>query len=334
MLGHRMGAKGEAQGFHGSGLWAVILGGSSGFGLATARRLSRAGLSIAIGHKDRPAVVETELKPHFEFIRSQGVELLTHNGNLSEDEERGALMDAIERRAGRGRVHLFLHSIAAGSCRVVVDAPLASRRHEALDGLAAALSEQGVTVPPETLRRAVNAAFHEKGCDALYTLAESRIPYPESLLSDEDLARTIALMGYDYLLWSRELLARGLLARGARLVALTSQGSTIAWRGYAAVSAAKAALEAVCRALAVELGPHGARACVVQAGITDTPAGNAIPNFDLMKAQARLRNPSGRLTTTEDVAGAIHGLCLPFFDWANGSIIRVDGGEAIAGSET
>ena len=328
-----MGATSESRGFHGSGLWAVILGGSSGFGLATARRLSQAGLSIAIGHRDRPAVVATELAPHFDFIRSQGVDLVTHNGNLAEDEERGALMDAVEKRAGRGRVHLFLHSIAAGSCRLVVDAPPASRRQEALEGLSAALSEQGVPLPPEALRRAVNAAFHEKGCDALYTLADSRIPYPDGALTDEDLARTIALMGYDYLLWSRELLARGLLARGARLVALTSQGSAIAWRGYAAVSAAKAALEAVCRAMAVELGPHGARACIVQAGITDTPAGNAIPNFDLMKAQARLRNPSGRLTTTEDVAAAIYGLCLPFFDWANGSIIRVDGGEAIAGSE-
>lgn len=28
MLGHRMGATTEAQGFHGSGLWAVILGGA------------------------------------------------------------------------------------------------------------------------------------------------------------------------------------------------------------------------------------------------------------------------------------------------------------------
>jgi NAD(P)-dependent dehydrogenase (short-subunit alcohol dehydrogenase family) len=329
-----MGGTSESRLFLGSGLWAVILGGSSGFGLATARRLAQAGLSIAIGHRDKPAVVETELAPHFEYIRSQGVELLTHNGNLSEDEERGALMESIVKRAGRARVHLFLHSIAAGSCRLVVDAPAPSRRREALEGLSAALAEQGAAVSPESLRRAINAAFHDRGCDALYTLADSRIPYAEESLTDDDLARTIALMGYDYLLWGRELFARGLLARGARLIALTSQGSTIAWRGYAAVSAAKAALEAVCRAMAVELGPHGVRACVVQAGITDTPAGNAIPNFDLMKAQARLRNPSGRLTTTEDVAGAIYGLCLPSFDWANGSIIRVDGGEAIAGSET
>jgi NAD(P)-dependent dehydrogenase (short-subunit alcohol dehydrogenase family) len=328
-----MAATSESYGFHGTGLWAVILGGSSGFGLATARRLARAGLHVAIGHRDKPAAVETEIAPHFDFIREQGVELLTHNGNLAEDDERGALMDAIERRAGPGHVHLFLHSIAAGSCKLVAELPPGGRRLAALETFASALRDQGVAATVDAVRRAVDAAFHEKGCDPLYTLAESRIPYSDDPLTDEDLARTIALMGYDYLLWGRELHSRGLLARAARLVALTSQGSEIAWRGYAAESAAKAALEAVCRAMAVELGPHGVRSYLVQAGITDTPAGNAIPNFDLMKAQARLRNPLGRLTTTEDVADAIYALALPFFNWANGAVIRVDGGEAIAGSE-
>jgi NAD(P)-dependent dehydrogenase (short-subunit alcohol dehydrogenase family) len=327
-----MGATGESFGFHGSGLWAVILGGSSGFGLATARRLARAGLHIAIGHRDSAAVVATQLAPHLEFIRGQGVELLTHNGNLAEDEERGALMDSIERRAGKGHVHLFLHSIAAGSCKLVVDAPADPRRSAAFEALAEALRAQGIAASAQALRRAVDVAFHEKGCDALFTLAETRIPHSEDALTEDDLARTIALMGYDYLLWGRELFARGLLAKAARLVALTSQGSEIAWRGYAAVSAAKATLEALCRAMAVELGPHGVRAYLVQAGITDTPAGNAIPTFDLMKAQARLRNPLGRLTSTEDVADALYALALPFFNWANGTVIRVDGGEAIAGS--
>ena len=69
------------------------------------------------------------------------------------------------------------------------------------------------------------------------------------------------------------------------------------------------------------------RSYIVQAGITDTPAGNAIPNFDLMKAAARLRNPFHRLTRPEDVAECILSLCQPGFAWANSTIIRVDGGE-------
>ena len=317
--------------FHGKGLWAVILGGSSGFGLAAAKRLARAGLNIIIAHKDKEGTVETVIKPHFDEIRATGVSLATHNANLFDDEERGAVFDGIAQTAGSGKVHLFMHSIAAGSCRLIAEDKTPDFKGIALRGLCEALKAEGAAVEPATLKKAVDIAFHQKGCDALYTLAESRIPYREELLSEEDLQRTVWMMGYDYLLWGRELLNAGLLSKDARLVAMTSEGNEIAWKGYAAVSAAKCALEASCRAMAVELAPYGVRSYVIQAGITDTPAGNAIPNFDLMKAQARLRNPFHRLTTPEDVAEAILSLSLPGFAWANGEVIRVDGGEAVSG---
>jgi NAD(P)-dependent dehydrogenase (short-subunit alcohol dehydrogenase family) len=317
--------------FRGKGHWAVILGGSSGFGLAAGKRLAKAGLNIFIAHKDTEGAVETVIEPHFAVIRAEGVSLVTHNANLFDEEERGAVFDGIVEHAGPGHVHVFLHSIAAGSCKLIAEDRTPDFKGIALRGLAEALRSEGTPVEFETLRRAVNAAFHQKGCDALYTLADSRIPYREELLDEQDLQRTVWMMGYDYLLWGRELLAEGLLTPDARLVAMTSEGNEIAWKGYAAVSAAKCALEASCRAMAVEMAPYGVRSYVVQAGITDTPAGNAIPGFDLMKAQARLRNPFHRLTTPEDVAEAIHSLCLPGFAWANGEVIRVDGGEAISG---
>ncbi|MBI3298883.1 MAG: SDR family oxidoreductase [Elusimicrobia bacterium] len=317
--------------FRGKGLWGVILGGSSGFGLAAAKRLAREGLNILIAHKDKEGTVETVIKPHFDEIRAAGVSLVTHNANLFDDEERGTVFESIAEKAGAGKVHLFMHSIAAGSCKLIAEDKTPDFKGIALRGLAESLKAEGASVEPDVLKRAVNAAFHQKGCDALYTLADSRIPYREELLSEEDLQRTVWMMGYDYLLWARELSNAGLLTKDARMVAMTSEGNEIAWKGYAAVSAAKCALEASCRAMAVELAPYGVRSYVVQAGITDTPAGNAIPNFDLMKAQARLRNPFHRLTTPEDVAEAILSLCLPGFAWANGEVIRVDGGEAVSG---
>ena len=317
--------------FRGSGLWAVILGGSSGFGLATAKRLARAGFNILIGHKDKEGAVETVIKPHFDEIRGTGVKLVTHNVNLFDEDGRGEVFESIAANAGPGKVHLFMQSIAAGSCRLMIEDRTPDFRAPALKGLSDALKTQGVTATPEQIRAAVNAAFHDKGCDALHTLADSRIPYREELLTQDDLAKTIFMMGYDYLLWGRELCKEGLLTKDARLVAMTSEGNEVAWRGYAAVSAAKTALEASCRAMAVELAPYGVSSYIVQAGITDTPAGNAIPNFDLMKAQARIRNPFHRLTTPEDVAEAILGLCGPTLRWANGALLRIDGGEAISG---
>jgi NAD(P)-dependent dehydrogenase (short-subunit alcohol dehydrogenase family) len=313
--------------FKGKGYWAVILGGSSGFGLATAKRLAKAGLNIAIGHKDKESTVETVIKPHFDEIRAAGVKLVTHNVNLFDDEGKGELFESIMENAGPGKVHLFMHSVAAGACKLMAEDKTPDFKGSAIKALAAQLG-----LPAEKVKEAVNVAFHEKGADALYTLADSKIPYKETLLTDEDLQKTIYMMGYDYLLWARELQKEGLLTKDARMVAMTSEGNEVAWKGYAAVSAAKCALEASCRAMALELAPYGVRSYVVQAGITDTPAGNGIPNFDLMKAAARLRNPFHRLTTPEDVAETIYQLSLPGFSWTNGALIRVDGGEAIAGT--
>lgn len=322
----------ESNDFHGKGYWAVILGGSSGFGLATAKRLAKAGINILIGHKDKESTVETVIKPHFEQIRASGVKLVAHNVNLFDEDGKGEVFESIMQNAGEGKVHLFMHSVAAGSCKLMAEDRTPDFKGQAFKALAETLRAQGVSASAEQLKTAINAAFHDKGADALYTLADSKIPYKETLLTDEDLQKTIYMMGYDYLLWARELQKEGLLTKDARMVAMTSEGNEVAWKGYAAVSAAKCALEASCRAMALELAPYGVRSYVVQAGITDTPAGNGIPNFDLMKAAARLRNPFHRLTTPEDVAETIYQLCQPGFAWTNGALIRVDGGEAIAGT--
>ena len=100
----------------------------------------------------------------------------------------------------------------------------------------------------------------------------------------------------------------------------------------AKVAAAKVALESIVRAMAVELAPFGIRSNVVQAGITDTPALQAIPGSDHLKANARSRNPLGRLTTPRDVANVIYLLSLDDAAWINGEVIRVDGGEHISGA--
>ena len=56
-----------------------------------------------------------------------------------------------------------------------------------------------------------------------------------------------------------------------------------------------------------------------------------IPGSAHLKAQARVRNPFGRLTSPEDVANVIYLLSLPEAAWINGEVIRVDGGERISG---
>jgi NAD(P)-dependent dehydrogenase (short-subunit alcohol dehydrogenase family) len=108
----------------------------------------------------------------------------------------------------------------------------------------------------------------------------------------------------------------------------------VAWKGYAAVAAAKTAMESVARSIAVEFAPHGVRCNVLQPGVTETPALAAIPGSAQLKAQALGRNPFGRLTRPADVANAIFLLSLDEAAWINGALLRVDGGEHVAGASS
>ncbi len=305
--------------------WGVILGGSSGFGLATAHKLAAHGMNLCLVHRDRRATAR-QAEPEFEKIEGQGVELLRFNVDALSPEARGSVLDALaEATGGEGRVRMLLHSVAFGNLKLV--APERPAGHAA--AARAALAER-LGVDPEALGSAVDALFAD-GCDAMHTLASPPV-YGDRTLEAEDFARTIHCMGTSLLDWTQDLLARGLFADDARVFGLTSEGNAVAWKGYAAVAAAKTALESVARSIAVECAPHGLRCNVIQPGVTETPALAAIPGSAHLKAQAAGRNPFGRLTRPADVAGAIYLLCLDEAAWINGSLIRVDGGEHVSGA--
>lgn len=161
------------------------------------------------------------------------------------------------------------------------------------------------------------------------------LPYiadePEKAVSQAQMEMTLNVMAHSLVYWTQDLVRRGLLGRGSRIFSMTSEGSRRAVPNYGAVSAAKAALEAHTRQLALELGPRGILVNCIEAGVTDTPALRKIPGHEMMIEVALRRNPSGRLTTPEDVAATIVALSHPDIQFINGSTIFVDGGEAMVG---
>jgi NAD(P)-dependent dehydrogenase (short-subunit alcohol dehydrogenase family) len=219
---------------------------------------------------------------------------------------------------------VVLHSIAFGNLKLV--GPEAPRNDTARERLAKELG-----IDAAALGEAADQLFAE-GCDGVQGLTTPPVYSAVSFLEEEDMALTIHAMGTSLLGWTQALRERGLFAPDARVLGLTSEGNSVAWKGYAGVAAAKVALESVSRSIAVEMAPFGIRSNIVQAGVTDTPALRMIPGSDHLKAQARIRNPFGRLTTPEDVADVIYLLSLPESAWINGAIIRVDGGERISGA--
>jgi enoyl-[acyl-carrier-protein] reductase (NADH) len=136
-------------------------------------------------------------------------------------------------------------------------------------------------------------------------------------------------MAHTLVYWTQEVIGRGLMREGGRIYAMTSAGSTRVLPDYGAVSAAKAALEAHVRQLAVELAPRGITVNAIRAGVTATPAAQKIPAYGKLEADARARNPSGRITTPADIARAVVALSHPDTHWITGNVIGVDGGEGI-----
>ncbi len=148
-------------------------------------------------------------------------------------------------------------------------------------------------------------------------------------LSRKQLEMTADVMAHSLLYWVRDLFHAGLFGVGSRLYAMTSEGATLAVPTYGAVSAAKAALEAHIRQLALELMPHGITVNGIRAGVTDTPALHRIPDWEHLLGEALRRNPGGRVTRPEDVADALVALATPGTHWMTGNIIGVDGGEVM-----
>ena len=148
-------------------------------------------------------------------------------------------------------------------------------------------------------------------------------------VSQKQLEMTADVMAHSMVYWTRDLFHAGLLARGSRLFAMTSEGAIRNVPTYGPVSAAKAALESHIRQLSMELIPHGITVNAIRAGVTDTPALRRIPGYQELYDVALVRNPAGRPTRPEDVAEAIVALASPRLYWMTGNTIGVDGGEAV-----
>ncbi len=310
--------------FKGKNYWALILGGSSGFGLATAKKLASMGMNVCVVHRDRKGSM-ARIEQEFEEIRKTGVSFLPLNTNALTQEGREGVLGALAEAMGpQGKVRVLLHSIAFGNLKLVAPQKKKNNIQEARKVLARKLG-----ISDDVLSAAVNELFQE-GHPELHSLADEPEYNNDTFTDEEDMANTIYSMGTSFLSWVQDLFNRQLFTSDARVFGLTSEGNTVAWRGYASVSAAKVALEAVSRSIALEFAPHGIRSNIIQAGVTDTPALRLIPGSAHMSASTALRNPMGRLTRPEDVAGFIAMMCTDEAAWVNGEIIRVDGGEHIA----
>ena len=260
--------------FENKNYWALILGGSAGLGLASAKKLATHGCNIIIVYRSTRADV-VSIEQEFDAIKATGVDLISFNKDAMSAEKRESIISDIQEKLGQaGKIRLLLHSIAKGNLK-----PMIADENAALQ----------------------NDDFH---------------------LTLESMAISL----YD---WTKLLFEKKLFAADARVISFTSEGNRKAFKTYAAVSAAKAALEAITRNIALEFAPYGIRANCIQAGVTNTFSFRMIPGHEQLEEAAMKRNPFKKLTTPEDVANVLYLLCKDEAAWINGTIIIADGGEHI-----
>lgn len=152
-------------------------------------------------------------------------------------------------------------------------------------------------------------------------------------ISRKNMEMTLDVMAHSLVYWAQDLWRGGFLGHGSKVYAMTSEGSSRVVASYGAVSAAKSALESHCRQLSMEFARLGSGVTVnaVRAGVTMTPALMQIPERDALIEHAMKRNPSGRMTTVDDVARAIVTLSGDGTHWITGNVLGIDGGELITG---
>lgn len=101
--------------------WAIILGGSSGFGFAAVEKLAKHGMNIAVLYRET-AAAERELKKKFvKFSEINEVSIIPFNVNALDISARAKFIEQFTAIAGKKQsVKVLLHSIARGNLKPLI----------------------------------------------------------------------------------------------------------------------------------------------------------------------------------------------------------------------
>jgi 3-oxoacyl-[acyl-carrier protein] reductase len=128
------------------------------------------------------------------------------------------------------------------------------------------------------------------------------------------------------LLASKEA-ARHFDAAGGSIINISSAASTLAPPNASVYTATKAAVDAVTRSLAKELGPRNIRVNAINPGAVDTEGVRAggFAGSDFLK-ELEARTPLGRIGQPDDIAPAAVFLASSDAAWITGETLLVAGG--------
>ena len=107
--------------FQDKNYWALILGGSSGLGLATAKKLATHGMNICIVHRNSRAQ-KNEINTEFDKIRAEEIQFKAYNINAFKSDKRDEVLSELKNIFGdQGRIRSLVHSVAKGNLKPMID---------------------------------------------------------------------------------------------------------------------------------------------------------------------------------------------------------------------
>lgn len=102
--------------------WALILGGSSGLGLATAKKLAKHGLNICIIHRNS-RLQDDEIQMEFDVIKQEHIQFKAFNIDAFNPNKREATIDELKSVFGANhKIRTLVHSVAKGNLKPMISA--------------------------------------------------------------------------------------------------------------------------------------------------------------------------------------------------------------------
>jgi NAD(P)-dependent dehydrogenase (short-subunit alcohol dehydrogenase family) len=201
---------------------------------------------------------------------------------------------------------------AAGGRALAVAANVAAA-DEVEDAVAKVVAEFG----------ALHALYNNAGCDSTGSVANA---------TEDDWDRAMNVNAKGTYLVSRAAVPHLKAAGGGAIVNQGSVAALVAVPNFASYCAAKGAVVALTRSMAIDLAPHGIRVNVICPGTVFTPLMEPMlrargdGDLEAGLAKTLVKYPIGRLGTPEEIASVAAFLASDDASFLTGSVIAADGG--------
>lgn len=176
----------------------------------------------------------------------------------------------------------------------------------------------------------INSIAKENPIDILVNNAGINMKKEFETVSDKEFQSIIHTNVLSVFSVSREVIKNMKENQGGNIVNISSMASQYGIPKVIAYSASKGAIEAMTRAMAVELAPFGIRVnCIAPGFIKTKMSARALDNDPERKHKVLSRTPMGILGEPSDIADAVYYYATAESKFVTGTILPVDGGNSI-----